>query len=108
MKRVRFTSLALQDVDKAARFYEGRKEGLGEEFYEQIDDAVSRIGENPEGYRNVFRELRRCTLRKFRDFALWFEVMSDRSVVVACLSSRRSPELVKQRGANILRFPDPS
>ena len=90
-----------------ACYYEAQKEGLGAEFYERIDEAVGKIRARPEGYRKVFKELRRCNLRQFRDFALWFEVLPDNSLVIACLSSRRSPVLAKERAAGVIPFPEP-
>ncbi len=108
MKPVRFTAVALREVDQVAAFYEGRKEGLGVEFYERVDEAVANIRQNPEGYRKVVKDLRRCNLSQFKDWALWFRVNPDSSLVVACLSGRRSPSLVKERAAGIIPFPDPS
>lgn len=107
MKPVRFTPLALWEVDQAAAFHEGRKDGLGVEFYERVDEAVANIRLNPEGYRKLHKNLRRCNLRQFTDGALWFEVQPDNSLVVACLSGRRSPTLVRDRAAGVIPSPEP-
>jgi hypothetical protein len=65
VKPVRFTPLALREVDQVAAFHEGRKEGLGVEFYERVDEAVANIRQNPEGYQKLHKDLRRCNLRQF-------------------------------------------
>ena len=107
MKKVRFTKTALREVDLAAAFHEGRKEGLGVEFYERVDEAVVNIRQNPEGYRKFHKDLRRCNLRQFTDWGLWFRVNKDNSMVVACVSGRRSPALAKDRAAGVIPFPEP-
>jgi hypothetical protein len=52
VKKVKFTKTALREVDLAAAFHEGRKEGLGVEFYERVDEAVASIRQNPEATGN--------------------------------------------------------
>lgn len=99
--KVKFTPLALWEVDQAAAFHEGRKDGLGVQFYERVDEAVANIRLNPEGYQKLHKDLRRCNLQQFTDWGLWFAVQPDNSLVVACLSSRRAPSLVKERARGI-------
>jgi len=40
VKKVRFTKLAWREVNAAAKFFEGRKEGLGLQFYDRVDEAA--------------------------------------------------------------------
>ncbi len=105
MKTVRFTQVALREVDLAAAFHEGRKEGLGAEFYKRVDEAVQNIRQNPEGYQKLHKDLRRCNLSQFTDWGLWFRVAPDNSLVVACLSGRRSPRLAAERAAGVRPMP---
>jgi hypothetical protein len=107
VKPVRFTKIARREVDQIARYYESQKVGLGAEFYERVDEAVGKIRENSQGYQKIFNQLRRCNIRQFRDYALWFEVRPDKSLIIACLSSRRLPVLAKERGAGVIPFPEP-
>jgi hypothetical protein len=107
VKKVKFTQAALRAVDLAAAFHEGRKEGLGVEFYERVDEVVASIRQNPEGYRKLHKDLRHCNLRQFTDWGLWFRLNRDNSMVVACLSGRRNPALAKERGTGIIPFPEP-
>lgn len=107
MKPLKFTPLALSEVDQAAAFHEGRKDGLGVEFYERVDEAVANIRLNPEGYQKLHKDLRRCNLRQFTDWGLWFQVAPDHSLVVACLSGKRVPSLAKGRASEVTPFPEP-
>lgn len=103
-KPVVFTRLAQSEIDAAARFYEDCEEGLGERFYRRVDEAAEKIERLPFGFQKVYKDMRRCGLEQFTDFALWFRVLEDNSLVIACLSSRRNPALIKKRAA---RFPRP-
>lgn len=106
-KPVRFTRVALREVDRVASFYESRKEGLGAEFYERVDEAVGKIRENPEGYQKIHKDLRRCSLRQFTDYALWFRINPDNSLVISCLSGKRSASLARERAAGVIEIPKP-
>ena len=91
------------EIEAAAAFYQGRREGLGAEFTERVADALHRIELAPQGYEKIYRDLRRCTLHRFNDYALWYSVLPDSSIVVACLSSRRHPSPAWRRASRVQR-----
>lgn len=95
------------DIDRAASWYEAQRPGLGEQFLDRVTEALERIEANPQGYAQVYRDLRRVVLRQFADYALWFRIRSDNSLVVACLSGRRDMRLVKERAAGVIEIPKP-
>jgi hypothetical protein len=88
---------------RVAQWYERKKEGLGDRFVDQVENARERIEANPGGYSLAYRQLRKCDLRKF-PYALWFEIRPDDSLVVACLHHKRDEALIKQR---LIRSPEP-
>jgi hypothetical protein len=47
MKPVRITKLAQTEIDAAANWFERRREGLGSQFYQRVDEAAEKIGINP-------------------------------------------------------------
>ena len=104
--KVRISKQAQAEIEKAAEWYEGQREGLGGKFVDRVKEAVGKIGDNPQGYAKAFRELRRCNLTKF-PYALWFEIRPDKSLVVACLHYRRDKVLVKERAAGVVEIPKP-
>jgi toxin ParE1/3/4 len=106
VKPVIVTALAQTEIDRTAAWYENRREGLGGEFLDRVDEAIQRIEMNPEGYAPAYKDLRRAVLRQFTDWALWFEVRPDNSLVIACLSGRRHPVLVRERQAKVIPFPE--
>jgi hypothetical protein len=107
MKPVSFSPLAKLEIDRAAQWFEDRKEGLGLEFYERVDEAAEKIERNPEGFRKVHRDYRRVTLEQFKEWALWFRILPDNSLVIACLSGKRHPNLAKERASGVIPFPEP-
>ena len=49
-------------------------------------------------------DVRRINLRQFRDWSLWFRVLADNSVIVACLSNRMNPRLLKKGRSGFFLF----
>jgi hypothetical protein len=47
MKPVVFDSEASDELHAAARYYEEKREGLGDEFMEEVEQAKERIGRMP-------------------------------------------------------------
>jgi hypothetical protein len=102
MKAVVVGRLARWEITEAASFYEDRQRGLGAEFTDRVAEALEHIKLAPEGYEVIQGDVRRVNLRQFKDWALWFRVLADNSVVIACLSNRMNPEIVKERALGIL------
>jgi plasmid stabilization system protein ParE len=102
---VRITPAARADISKGHAHYEAARPGLGNEFVENVDQAVEKIGRNPLAYRKVFGENRRLNLERF-PYALYFRVKND-AIVVACIHQRRDPKFTKERGSGVIPFPDP-
>lgn len=60
------TPLAQSEIDRAAAWHESRREGLGVNFFERVDEAIQRIEMNPEGYAVRYKSLRRAGLDSSR------------------------------------------
>ena len=106
---VRLLPSALADIEKASAYYEGRAEGLGQKFVDRVLETVDRIGLNPLGYVPVIRDVRRANIRRF-PYALFFKIEGD-AVVIACLDSRRNPDLVRERISGVTEIrkgPEPA
>jgi toxin ParE1/3/4 len=97
LKPVQLTSAARADIAKAARWYEGQKEGLGETFVDRVLETVDSIALNPSGYRKRIKDVRMAIVPKF-PYGLWFRVLpEDGSIVIACLHHKRDTRLAKER-----------
>jgi len=88
---VRFKPSAERDIESAFAWYEQHGPGLGDEFLEEIDAAVTRIAANPRAYQIVHGRIRRAVVHRFP--YLVFYVIDPREVVVlACMHASRDPE----------------
>jgi plasmid stabilization system protein ParE len=103
---VRVSPAARADISKTFSHYEDARPGLGAEFLGSVDAAIEKIGRNPLAYREVVGESRRCALERF-PYVLWFKVLKDDSVVVACLHAQRDPKFMRERGSGVIPFPEP-
>lgn len=89
------SAIAEMDISEAASWYEKRKDGLGFEFLEAVDEGIRRIADSPSRFPKVYGEGRRCKLERF-PYNLWF-IVEGHTLVVACMHAARSPELAKKR-----------
>ena len=103
--RVRLTRQARLNVAQAAQWCEAKREGLGDEFLDRVQEGLDQMGLNPLGYAKLRGENRRCNLDQF-PYALWFKIV-DEIVVVGCLHGHRHPVLAKERGAGVIEIPKP-
>lgn len=92
--------MARGDVASAARWYDNQRAGLGDEFLYRVQEAMSRIEHSPQAYAVVFEGLRRVGLRQF-PYNLFFKILPDNSLVIACLHGKRSPLLARERASDI-------
>lgn len=83
---------ALDDIDRAAVWYERRRADLGRRFVAEIDRVVASIVERPEACP-VWKEAypyRRAGAHRF-PYLVFYEVDGDRIVVVAVAHAKQRP-----------------
>jgi hypothetical protein len=102
IRPVRLTPLAEADVARAQDDYESRELGLGNRFADQVRSTLTRIGQNPFQYQIVPNSLgnRRAPVHRF-PFSVWYQVLPDESIVIACLAHRQDSSLARRRALPI-------
>lgn len=85
-----------QDISRAYGWYERQRSGVGEELLVEVRSTIEAVLENPPGFPAVFRTTRRALVRRF-PYGLFFELMDELIVFVACFPTRRAPSLLKRR-----------
>ena len=60
-----FRPQAEDEVLEVRHWYEARREGLGKEFAQAVDELVDRIVDNPLAYQLAHKETRRAVLSRF-------------------------------------------
>lgn len=87
---------ARSELDHAARFYDERLPGLGEEFLDEFLAAVRTIERDPGRFRVRQDGVRKCILKRF-PFAIYFRTNKENIEVIAVAHGSRRPGYWKQR-----------
>jgi plasmid stabilization system protein ParE len=90
VKPVIFLKAAVEEMAEAARYYEQRREGLGEAFLVRLRGAVGEIEGRPKACPAVLGGVRRKLLLQF-PYAVFFREGEDAIVVVAVAHTKRRP-----------------
>jgi plasmid stabilization system protein ParE len=88
---------AAADVEAAYRWYERQRAGLGDEFLATVRTALRAIETHPEAYPIAHRNTRRVLVRRF-PYAIFYRIVAEHVVVVACMHARRNPRQWRRRG----------
>jgi plasmid stabilization system protein ParE len=78
------------DLLEAYEWYEKRREGLGSEFMECVDDALERISRQPELHALGYRGVRQTLIKRF-PYVVCFLLEEEAIAVVAVFHGRRDP-----------------
>lgn len=87
---------ARADFDGTFDWYQGQRAGLGAMFAERVQAVLDLIVERPELYPLVFQDVRRAIVRRFR-YLIYYQVESDRIVVLAILHGSRDQHVWHER-----------
>ncbi len=94
--KVRFLIAALQELEEAADDYDKSKPALGDEFYEEIGDALKFISEFPEASPKTKRGARRHNLKRF-PYYLIYRAKDGEIAIGAVAHGRRKPFYRRKR-----------
>ncbi len=94
--KVYLRTKAEADLEDAAEWYEKQREGLGQEFLDDVLRAFETIAENPNLYPVVHRYTHRALVQKF-PFGIYYRVEKDSIVVIAIMHGSRHPQRWKER-----------
>jgi toxin ParE1/3/4 len=88
--KLRYTTRAKDDVDLAFAWYERQRCGLGFDFLDCVEDAISSIEDNPRMYRIYYSCFRGCVVRRF-PFSIFYSIEDDEIVVHSVFDNRQDP-----------------
>ncbi len=92
----RLDCLAACDIEEAARFYEGKRTGLGATFRIAVAHAFKRMVAAPEMFPIIRSGIRRCLVRRF-PYAVLFHFDGKTVDVLVVTHLQRQPEWWKKR-----------
>jgi plasmid stabilization system protein ParE len=96
VKPALFTPEAEADVEEAFEWYEAQRPGLGAAFRRVLDVAVAAVENQPEVYAVIHHNTRRVLLPRF-PYGLYYRVLEQNVVVVACIHGKRHPKKWRSR-----------
>jgi plasmid stabilization system protein ParE len=94
-KKMKYTIVikeeAAQESIEAYLWYEDKNAGLGEAFFENLDECYSRIEKNPEAFQLQYKSFRQANLKRF-PYIVIFEIEADCIVVYSIFHTSRNPK----------------
>jgi plasmid stabilization system protein ParE len=84
------------ELGEAYSWYESQELGLGDDFLEQVDEALDRICQMPESYPAIYRDIRRTVIRRF-PYVIHYRIVSSRVIITAVFHGRRNPKAWQTR-----------
>jgi hypothetical protein len=93
---LRFLPEVEEDAITAYKWYEGKSQGLGEDFLRIFYAYSGEINRAPFLYSEIQSSFRRCLLKRF-PYAIYFIIKNDQVVVVGLFHCSRDPGMIAQK-----------
>lgn len=91
---LRFLPDVEDDVMVGYAWYEEKAPGLGEDFLRMFYASTGEIRRNPLLYSKVYREFRRCLLRRF-PYTIYFTLEGHEIIVFGLFHGARNPRTIR-------------
>ena len=95
-------TFAEADLEIAIDWYASRKEGLDQDFIEEIEKAIQRIEENPRQFAVVRKQIRMSVVKRF-PYGIYFYITGDIINVFAVFHFSRNPKVLRKRLKPIIK-----
>ena len=96
---LRFQPEVEADVRSGRIWYDGKSQGLGDEFLRVFYASCQELARNPRLYPFVHRNFHRCLLRRF-PYAIYFTIEKDRVIVFGLFHCARDPRRIHKALGN--------
>ena len=87
---------AAADIEEAFAWYEAQRPGLGDEYLEAVNHALTAVRESPRLHGVVHRDVRRVKVRRF-PYSVFYRILKEDIVVVGCFHASRDPHRWRRR-----------
>jgi hypothetical protein len=92
--------LTSEDILEIARWYDCQLAGLGNKFESDLENAISKLINNPLSFKAVYTNIRRVHLKHF-PYLIFYQVIEDDIHLYGVMHSKRNPVTIKRRFKNI-------
>ena len=96
MYRVVIKPFAESDASDAAKWYNNKREGLGDEFLLALDAKINEIQRNPNQFQLIYKNIRRALTERF-PYGIFYVFEHDTIYVLAIVHTSRNPKVWKKR-----------
>jgi len=93
---IRFLPVAAAEYRDAIDYYNAEVVGLGDEFREEVVEAMHQISRFPDAWQKLSPRTRRCQLNRF-PCALIYQKRQDGILIVAVMHMKREPNYWTKR-----------
>jgi len=93
---VSFMQAARDELDEAVRYYNGERQGLGDEFKAAINEAIDRTVFWPHAWSKAAKRARICAVKRF-PYGIVCVPEPDCIVIVAVMHLHRRPGYWRKR-----------
>jgi plasmid stabilization system protein ParE len=87
---------AEQDLTEGRDWYDGQRNGLGDEFLTAVDEVFARIRQSPELYAAGYKGVRRAGLNAF-PYVVYYRIVGEAVEVIAVQHGGRHPRRWRSR-----------
>jgi plasmid stabilization system protein ParE len=94
--RYSFHPEARLEFTEATLYYVEKSPSLGAAFYSEVEDAIEKIVANPELYRTIDEDVRRCLTKRF-PYAVLYTIEDKYILLLAIMHCSRKPSYWKHR-----------
>ncbi len=94
--RHEFARAARDELFDSIDYYELQQPGLGFVFSQQVNEAIERILEYPDGWTPLDQTFHRCLVKNF-PYALIYTVADQVVIIVALMNLHRKPDYWRRR-----------
>ncbi len=96
--RIKLLPLAYKDLQRAKKWYNEKRNNLGEEFKKAVIAEIDYIQSHPEHYQRKYKTLRQSLVIGF-PYAIFYliEESTQRIIIFGVLHTSRNPEIARRR-----------
>src|SRR5690242_15713924 len=91
-----FRRIARLELDESIAWYDAEQAGLGVQFAAEIEKLITRIGDSPQQFSRIRKEIRRAVSTRF-PYTIHYITENDRIVILAVFHVKRSPTQLEGR-----------
>jgi plasmid stabilization system protein ParE len=94
--KIEFLTVAEIELQEAIDYYNHQREGLGDEFEEEVKRTLERIVQFPKAWSPLSKRARRCILKRF-PYGVIYQIRPDSILITAVMHLHRDPKSWRSR-----------